>query len=569
MGPASTPRTFTRLGTLIGAVLSITLVLASLWAGLTVRGNRDGIARHVERVGALLAAQQALGELERESPPSGPALARAAEALERTLAPAPAAELSAPRHTARARLLAALRTAPTDGELATLHSLADEARLDLGLEIAENRARSSVHAEALWNSWTTIETVLLVGSAAAILCTLLLELGRRRAEHQRRTLEELGESERRLASVLSTAPILLTEVDQDGLITLVRGQALELLGLRQEDVLGRSVFELFRDHPELPAIYRRALAGERVTAQVELNDAHLLCLKTPRRDERGRVVGLISISTDMTELARALAALRQSEEARLHSEKLAAVGRMSSVVAHEFANLLTIIRGMTELLQIELGPEHASQKELAGIQQASQRATRLSQELLDFARPQPDEPRVLDLGGLVARVRPWLTAMLRPTTRLELELDERALPVKVDPGRLEQVLLNLARNAEEAMPSGGTLTLRTAFVASSTGPLARLTVSDSGHGMTSEVRAKIFEPFFTTKEQGTGLGLSVSHGIVTQAGGTITVASEPGQGTTFELLFPLQAESAHELRPQDPRAQRQQDSAMLDLLQRR
>ncbi|MEQ1891134.1 MAG: ATP-binding protein [Planctomycetota bacterium] len=549
-------------------MLSLTLIVASLWAGLTVQSNRTAIARHVELVGRLLAAQQALGELDQE-PSSSTMRMHAVEALERALEQDAFPAASAERRAARERLLAMLQTTEAGGGPSSWRSSMQEVRFDLGTEATEQRALSSARAGALRNSWTAIEVVLVVGSAAALLCTVLLELGRRRAESQRRTLEALEESERRLASVVSTAPILLSEIDRNGIITMVRGQVLELLGLRLEDVLGRSVFELYSGHPELPEIYRRALAGERITTQVELRGTHLLCLKAPRLDAAGNVLGLISISTDISELVRAREALRMSEEARLHGEKLAAVGRMSSVVAHEFANLLTIIRGMTELLQIELGPAHDSQRELAGIQQASQRATRLSQELLDFSRPQPSEPRVLDLGGLVARVRPWLAAMLRPSTRIELALDERALPVKVDPGRIEQVLLNLARNAEDAMPAGGTLTLRTTFVLNGGLPAALLTVHDTGHGMPSEVRAKIFEPFFTTKEHGTGLGLSVTHGIVTQAGGTITVASEPGQGTTFELQFPLQAESAHELRPQDPRPQRHQDSAMLDLLQRR
>jgi len=430
---------------------------------------------------------------------------------------------------------------------------------------------------ALWtvtsaSTWLTsshaIGAVLTCTGLLALACTLLIARDLRHGTRLRTALAELAERERQLDSVVSSAPILLTELDAHGVYTLVRGRGLESLGLRPEELLGRSAFEVYADHPELPGIYRRALAGEAITAQIEVGGGHLLCLKSPRRDAVGKVVGLVSVSTDVSELVRARAALQRAEEARLHAQKFEAVSRISSVVAHEFANLLTIIRGMTELLQLELGSGHAAQKDLVGIQQACQRATRLSQELLDFSRPQPHEPRVIDLSGFVRRLQAWLAALLRPTTQLVLELDERALPVRLDPGRLEQVLLNLARNADDAIPSGGTLTLCTRFAPGPGGPVGRLLVRDTGHGLSSEVRAHLFEPFFTTKEHGTGLGLSVSQGIVVQSGGTLTVESEPGHGTTFELAFPLCSEASIELKPHPARPDRHPDSEVLGLLER-
>jgi signal transduction histidine kinase len=253
-------------------------------------------------------------------------------------------------------------------------------------------------------------------------------------------------------------------------------------------------------------------------------------------------------------LRAAQAALAESEEARFHSQKLEAVGRLAGGVAHEFSNLLTVIGGLAELLQHELGPRAPGSRELAGIQDAVRRATRLTRELLSFSSLPRAEACTLDLNEALRGLEPWLRGLCGEGTTLELRLMPRPLPVHIDPARLEQVLVNLASNARDAMSGRGKLTIETDLVedpARDGRRCACLAVADTGMGMSLAVLERAFEPFFTTKERGkgTGLGLAICQGIVTQAGGTIRAESVPGHGTLFEIQLPLSAEPVRELVP--------------------
>jgi PAS domain S-box-containing protein len=241
---------------------------------------------------------------------------------------------------------------------------------------------------------------------------------------------------------------------------------------------------------------------------------------------------------------------RRLEEQFRHSQKMEAIGQLASGVAHDFNNLLTVINGYTELLLDGMTPTDPHRDPLTQVLEAGGRATELTTQLLTFSRKAIVEPKVLDVNQVVESSARMLRRLIGEDVRLETNL--AAVPsVRIDPGQLEQVFMNLAVNARDAMPGGGRLTIASEAVDlpdglptesgdTVRGPCVRVSVSDTGVGMSAAVKAHIFEPFFTTKGpgKGTGLGLATVYGIVRQAGGTIAVESEPGAGTTFHIVLP-------------------------------
>jgi nitrogen-specific signal transduction histidine kinase/ActR/RegA family two-component response regulator len=270
----------------------------------------------------------------------------------------------------------------------------------------------------------------------------------------------------------------------------------------------------------------------------------------------------MGIEVDVTARHEAEDRIRSIESQLLQAQKLEAVGRLAGGIAHDFNNLLTVISGTTSLARRRLSPNSPLSGELADIEEAAERAAALTRQLLAFSRRQSLNPAVLEINEVIAR----LDGLLRRTLGEDLELRMILSPdtgrVRADPGQLEQVLLNLAVNARDAMPDGGTLTIESAALTiegdyASThlgiepGPYAMLSVSDTGVGMDALTCARVFEPFFTTKEvdKGTGLGLSTVYGIVKQSGGSIFVYSEPGHGATFKIYLPRVAEPATDRPP--------------------
>ena len=265
---------------------------------------------------------------------------------------------------------------------------------------------------------------------------------------------------------------------------------------------------------------------------------------TVLRDASGRPVRMVGTVLDITERQLLEEQLRQAQ-------KMEAVGRLAGGVAHDFNNLLTAILGSAELLLGRLGPDHPERVEAEEIRKAAMWAADLTRQLLAFSRQQVLDPQVFDLSAVVAD----MDKMLRRLVRADIAFRTRLAPdlgaVRADPGQIEQVIMNLAVNACDAMPDGGTLTIETANVELGAGhdhepaPVTpgryvMLTVSDTGTGMSATTRAHIFEPFFTTKERGkgTGLGLSTVYGIVKQSDGYVWLESEPGHGTTFKVYLP-------------------------------
>ena len=250
------------------------------------------------------------------------------------------------------------------------------------------------------------------------------------------------------------------------------------------------------------------------------------------------------------ELEYALDVTRRTEEKFRQAQKMEAVGRLAGGIAHDFNNLLTVILGNCETLALHLSKEPIA-AEVQEIQNAGNRAATLTRQLLAFSRKQALEPRVLNLNDVLMGMQRMFERLLGEDIDIAFLLNPKAYRCLLDPGQIEQVVLNLVVNARDAMPDGGRLTIETSNVSldeayvkhhpeAVTGPHLMLSVSDTGIGMTREVQAHLFEPFYTTKPvgRGTGLGLSTVYGIVKQSGGTIWVYSEPGQGTTFKLYFP-------------------------------
>ncbi|HKF43155.1 MAG TPA: ATP-binding protein [Thermoanaerobaculia bacterium] len=225
-------------------------------------------------------------------------------------------------------------------------------------------------------------------------------------------------------------------------------------------------------------------------------------------------------------------------------QKMEALGILAAGVAHDFNNLVTAILGYTDILTVRLPPESDLHEEVSQIRKATESAASLTRQLMAFARRQKLEPEILDLNEVVFNLRKIVQRLVGETIDVHTLLDGTIGAVRADAGQIEQVILNLAVNARDAMPVGGTLTIETCE-AYLEGPCVLLCVTDTGTGMDTETKARVFEPFFTTKKngKGTGLGLATVYGIVEQSGGRIVVQSDVGLGTTFEVYLPRVMES--------------------------
>jgi PAS domain S-box-containing protein len=354
-----------------------------------------------------------------------------------------------------------------------------------------------------------------------------------------------GETEARFKAAFDTSPdsINLNRL-QDGLYVAINLGFTRLTGWTEAEVLGRTSLKLgiwtdVRDRERLVVELQSGAVVENLEADFRCKDGSFKrCLMSAKVIPLHGAPHILSVTRDITAMRRAEAERDALAERLRQAQKLEAIGRLAGGVAHDFNNLLTVIMGCTSALKESLAAGDApALDDVEQIDEASQRARDLTRQLLAFARRQPVAPVALDLNQVVRGSAKLLRQLVTEVVRLEVTLAPDLGPVRADVSQLEQVLLNLAVNARDAMPEGGTLAIATDNVG---GDQVRLRVRDTGVGMTPDVRGRLFEPFFTTKGvgMGTGLGLATVHGIVSQAGGHIEVESAPGAGTTMQLFFP-------------------------------
>lgn len=318
---------------------------------------------------------------------------------------------------------------------------------------------------------------------------------------------------------------------------------------------------------DLPFIIVSGTIGEELAVEVMKSGADDYIMKDNLRRLVPAVERELREAAGRRERKQAEEALRRTEEQLRQSQKLEAIGRLAGGIAHDFNNHLNVVLGYSELMMERLGPADASRKNIAMIREAALRAASLTRQLLAFSRKQVLEPRVLDMNAAVFDLNKMLRPLIEEDIELVALLDPMLGKVKADPAQIDQVIMNLAVNARDAMPDGGKLTIETKnieldegyadrHVAIQPGPYVMLAVTDTGIGMDKETQAHIFEPFFTTKEKdkGTGLGLAMVYGIVKQSSGYIWVYSEVGRGAIFRIYLPrldvaVQATKAEKVQP--------------------
>jgi PAS domain S-box-containing protein len=363
---------------------------------------------------------------------------------------------------------------------------------------------------------------------------------------------------RKLSRVVEQSPASIVITDASGAIEYVNPRFSEVSGYSAEEVLGKNP-RILKSGETPQEVYEdlwRTIRAGGVWAGDLLNrkkDGTLFWEQAqigPVLDARGEVTHYVAIKEDITDRKRAETALQETQRQLLQSQKVEAIGRLAGGVAHDFNNLLGVISGYGEMLARRLPATDPGRRHLDQILRAAERAAGLTRQLLAFSRRQVLQPRVVDLNALVADTEAMLRRLIGEDVELSVRADPELASVRVDPGQIEQVVMNLAVNARDAMPRGGRLSIETANVvlderyarsheAVKPGRYVMLAISDTGVGMDAATQARIFEPFFTTKPgSGTGLGLATVYGIVKQSGGYIWVYSEPGRGTTFRIYFP-------------------------------
>ncbi|HZW93418.1 MAG TPA: ATP-binding protein [Candidatus Eremiobacteraceae bacterium] len=403
---------------------------------------------------------------------------------------------------------------------------------------------SGEHTPAQFRS-TMIRLTLFV-VLAALICWLNAAL--------RTTQEGLRRSEMNFRSLVTNAPYGICRCDSSGKLLNVNPALLAMLGYSSaQEIVGTHLGALYEDGQnwfELADHLRAATPFNRLTVEWKRKDGTATVLRVSGRavSDAGKERTFELFAEDVTE--------RHALEQQLQqSQKMEAVGRLAGGIAHDFNNLLMVISGYSEFLLDRLGPEPELRAPAQEIASAAGRASTLTRQLLAFSRKQMLAPKILDLNGVVTENLKMLTRMIGEDIELVMIPASGLGAVRADAGQIEQVIMNLAVNARDAMPSGGKLTIETSNVSLDDeharvqaplkpGNYVMLAISDTGAGMDSETQSHIFEPFFTTKgPKGTGLGLSTVYGIVKQSGGYIWVNSEPGKGTTFKIYLPRVAEA--------------------------
>jgi two-component system, cell cycle sensor histidine kinase and response regulator CckA len=406
---------------------------------------------------------------------------------------------------------------------------------------------------------------LLKSEADAAVLARALRHARERGTFRR----SLRGGEARFRALVEHSHDAVTLLDERGIVIYSSLAIARVTGYAPEERLGQSIDAIV--HPEeLPYVterFQHCLRHPDEVLHVEYRFRHKdggwrwgEAVAVNRLNDPA--VGAVVLNhRDITDRRTVEAALRDREEQLRQAQKMEAVGRLAGGIAHDFNNVLTAIFGYSDLLLDQLRSDDPRRSDVEEIRRAADRAASLTRQLLAFSRKQVMQPRVLDLNEVITGIRKLLARLVGEDVRVEIRIGPDLVRVRADPGQVEQVLMNLAANARDAMPEGGTLSINThnEQVRAETqgrpgllpGRYAVVEVGDTGVGMPAAVRDRVFEPFFTTKElgKGTGLGLATVYGIVKQTGGAIYAESEEGQGTTFIVYLPEAATPREENDP--------------------
>jgi two-component system, cell cycle sensor histidine kinase and response regulator CckA len=362
-------------------------------------------------------------------------------------------------------------------------------------------------------------------------------------------------SEKLLVAILESASQAIISIDRGGRIALANRRSGEMFGYTGEELRGARVELLLPESKRAAHSRQRDEYFDRPRAR-PMGIGLELAGRRKDGTEFPVEVSLSTVETDDGIFGIAFISdisPRKALEAQLmHAQKMEAVGRLAGGVAHDFNNMLTVIAGYNRMILDELSTLDPLRGYAEEILKAADRAGALTNQLLAFSRRQVMQPRIINLNAVIGQTEKMLRRLIGEDVELVMSLDRGAGNIKADPNHIEQAIVNLAVNSRDAMPNGGRITIETGNVqidetyvkthmGVKPGDFVMIAVSDTGHGMDSATRQNIFEPFFTTKQQGkgTGLGLATVYGMVKQSGGDIWVYSEPGQGSTFKLYFPL------------------------------
>ncbi len=379
--------------------------------------------------------------------------------------------------------------------------------------------------------------------------------------------KQIEDNLRRVASVVESSQDAIISQTLDGIILTWNLGAEQIYGYSRSEVLGKSLAIIVPPdrQNEFQGILKKISWGENVEqlgticVRKDGKQVPVSLSVSSIKDANGKIVGASVIARDITET-------KHLEEMFLQAQKMEAVGRLAGGVAHDFNNLLGVIIGYSDIVEARLKDDDPVRAKVAQIKKAGQGAARLTRQLLAFSRQQILDSRILDLNSVVTDVQKMLQRLIGADVEMVTSLCPNLATVKADQGQMEQVIMNLIVNSRDALPDGGTLTIETSnvelddlYVLShpelTAGSFVMLAVTDTGTGIDAETQKHIFEPFFTTKEQGkgTGLGLSTVYGVVKQSGGSISVSSEVGRGTTFKIYLPQTQAAAERDNPEPKR----------------